>query len=395
MARQETVLSVFVASPNDVEEERNSLEDVIRDLNRDWSRDLGVRLDLLRWETHAYPDIGDDSQAVINEQISQDYEFFIGIMWCTAGTPTRRAVSGTIEEFNLAKARYDKDSNSVKIMFYFKEAPIAPSDIDPKQIQLVSDFRSNLGEEGALYWSFKTTDEFTRLVRRHLNSQVREWKKRNAISAPVESGELGSNTINMPNDHLDERDEEEFGLLDLEIDMENQFAALQEVTERISDATQEVGSQIEERSQEIKQIQNLASQVVDRRAFHRILTRAASDMQNYASRMEAELPLFSEHLAAGMLSFGRLVPILMALPDDQHEDNREKMNKMAKELYETMESSENGLGEFHSSVSSLPSMTTRMNRARRATAKVLQSLIEAIRSARVELSEVEQLTKAN
>jgi hypothetical protein len=33
MARQETILSVFVASPSDVDEERNRLEEVIRELN--------------------------------------------------------------------------------------------------------------------------------------------------------------------------------------------------------------------------------------------------------------------------------------------------------------------------------------------------------------------------
>ena len=48
MPRHETVLTVFVASPGDVEEERNRLEDVIRDLNISWSKHLGISLELIK-----------------------------------------------------------------------------------------------------------------------------------------------------------------------------------------------------------------------------------------------------------------------------------------------------------------------------------------------------------
>lgn len=88
MPRQEQVFSVFVASPSDVGEEREKLEEVIRELNLTWSRELGIRLDLIRWETHAYPGMGADAQDVINEQIPNDYDLFIGIMWCRYGTKT-------------------------------------------------------------------------------------------------------------------------------------------------------------------------------------------------------------------------------------------------------------------------------------------------------------------
>src|SRR5882757_6446254 len=98
MPRQEQVLSVFVASPSDVANERAKLESIISEINVTWSRQLGIRLDLIRWETHANPGIDVDAQAVINKQIPDDYDIFIGILWCRYGTPTQRAESGTIEE---------------------------------------------------------------------------------------------------------------------------------------------------------------------------------------------------------------------------------------------------------------------------------------------------------
>ena len=55
MARTVKSLSVFVASPGDVADERVRLEEVIRELNITWSKQLGVQLDLVQWETHALP----------------------------------------------------------------------------------------------------------------------------------------------------------------------------------------------------------------------------------------------------------------------------------------------------------------------------------------------------
>ncbi len=65
MPRKEDVLTVFVASPSDVGDERTRLEEVIQELNVTWSRELGVRLELVRWETHAFPGMGDEAQNVI------------------------------------------------------------------------------------------------------------------------------------------------------------------------------------------------------------------------------------------------------------------------------------------------------------------------------------------
>lgn len=160
MPRQDTVLSVFVASPSDVAAERDRLEQVIKEFNGTWGRQFSLTLKLIRWETDAYPGFGTDAQSVINAEIPDDYDIFVGILWARFGTPTGRAGSRTVEEFNRAKQRYDKDNASVKLMIYFKEAPISPSQIDPDQFTRLAAFRKSLGNEGALYWTFNSTDDF-------------------------------------------------------------------------------------------------------------------------------------------------------------------------------------------------------------------------------------------
>src|SRR5258706_12678070 len=147
MPKTSTILRVFVASPSDLGDERAILEEVITELNNTWSKDLGVYLELVKWETHAYPGVGADPQAIINEQIADDYDVFIGLMWARIGTPTSRADSGTEEEFSRALRKFSGDPNQIRIMFYFKDAPIAPNDVYYVQLGKMKAFQKELGEK--------------------------------------------------------------------------------------------------------------------------------------------------------------------------------------------------------------------------------------------------------
>ncbi len=68
MAEPVTRLRVFVASQSDVQEERERLEEVIKDLNLGIAREKGLVLELVRWETHAWPAMGEDAQEVVNDR---------------------------------------------------------------------------------------------------------------------------------------------------------------------------------------------------------------------------------------------------------------------------------------------------------------------------------------
>jgi hypothetical protein len=177
MATLETVLRVFVASPSDVADARKRLERIVDELNYTWSREIRLRLELLRWETHAYPGIGDDAQDVINRQLDE-FDIFLGIMWKRFGQPTGRAGSGTEEEYDRARQRFDANPNALRMMFYFKDAPPPSlSDVDPVQIEAVRRFREKIERSGMLHWTYRGLQDFERLVRRHLGRQIQEWGK--------------------------------------------------------------------------------------------------------------------------------------------------------------------------------------------------------------------------
>lgn len=183
-------IQVFVGSPSDVQKERELLVTVIDELNQNWSSTLGVRLRLLRWETDVHPSLGSDPQAVINEQIGDEYDVFIGILWGRFGTPTVKAESGMMEEFERALSRRKDGSTSPEIMIYFKDSPISPTKIDPTQLMKIQQFRSELPEIGALYAEFSDDSGFESALRAHLAAVARKLAQKPATDTNKLDGEI-------------------------------------------------------------------------------------------------------------------------------------------------------------------------------------------------------------
>jgi hypothetical protein len=74
----------LLISPSDVEEERNALTDLVGKWNAQIGQALGARLDLVRWESHATPEMGGEPQSIINAQLVEESDFGIAVFWNTA-----------------------------------------------------------------------------------------------------------------------------------------------------------------------------------------------------------------------------------------------------------------------------------------------------------------------
>ncbi len=378
MPRNETIISVFVASPGDVSEERDRLESIIEELNSTHARRTGVRLELLRWERDVSPAFGQDPQAVINDQIPQDYDIFIGILWNRIGSQTERAESGTVEEFELAKARYDKDPNSVRLMLYFKDAPPLTMDgFDPDQYKGVREFRSRVSEMGGFYGEFVTADDFSNSVRIDLTKVIYKLKK----DAGDTDGEQPDSAEVYVHDYRGDEtaDELDDGILDLVEVFEEEMIALSAVLGRMSEAIGDIGESAGVRVQELKSLQipdnasalSIPQKQQARNDAKRILKRAATDMSLFVGRMKPELPLFRQHLDRGIDVFTRAVPIHMELNED-----RTELTGSIVTMLEGIDSAIVSMRGFHEAIQRLPRLTTAFVRSRRETEKVLQETID-------------------
>jgi hypothetical protein len=177
------VLKVFVASPDDVKDEREALGRLVRDINDVLTflvPDKQLSLELVRYETHSYPDLG-EPQEVIDRQIPVDYDIFVGIMWKRCGTPTRDAPSGTIAEFRRA-CEHRKHGHLPRIMFYFCDQPIDIPELDVEQLAAVIKFRKEIESLG-LTWNYPRHAEFTEHFRGGLLRAIRDILREEARSS--------------------------------------------------------------------------------------------------------------------------------------------------------------------------------------------------------------------
>ena len=387
MPRQEQILSVFVASPSDVGNEREKLEEVIRELNNTWSRELGIRLELVRWETHAYPGMGTDAQDVINQQIPDDYDLFVGIMWCRYGTQTNRSGSGTVEEFERAKARYNSHPNSVKLMMYFKDEAVPPSQLDTDQLAAVHKFRKSLGEVGSLYWEFNSLEQFEKLIRLHLTRQVQSWG--------IQLGRQTQVAQTVDEEVIDKEPADELGLLDYAEILEEQFSGLKDTAERLTSSIDELSARMRERTVEMDALPRDSQGNANRKDVRRLISRAATDMEQFASRTDVEIPLFSTALNSGMTALTRFILLSVDLNRDNDMTKRTHENlETIVSLKESLSNSEKSTRNFQETIATLPRMTSDLNQAKRKAVSALDKLLNEFSNGLTLLSEAEVATRA-
>lgn len=160
MVTQVNLITVFLASPSDVAEERVIAEGVVSELNLTFGPATNSQFRLLRWETDTAPAAGSDVQSSINSQIGDEFDILVGIFWGRVGTPTPKAKSGTVEEIERALDRRQRDPSSVDVMIYFKEQGISPSQVDVDQMRALQELKPILSSRGVYYKTFKDTDSF-------------------------------------------------------------------------------------------------------------------------------------------------------------------------------------------------------------------------------------------
>ncbi|MBE9092408.1 hypothetical protein [Tychonema sp. LEGE 07203] len=162
-------LKIFLASPSDVAKECDYVIEVIEEINRTIAPSKGVILEVVS-SKHTFPGYGQDGQSVLNKQIGpmKQYEIFLGIMWSRVGTPTKRAPSGTIEEFRRA-VRANKSHEKPEIWFYFRKLE-AHLDTQEKleQAQKVVTFKKEV-QRKALTHDYNSPSNFRERFRRDIS----------------------------------------------------------------------------------------------------------------------------------------------------------------------------------------------------------------------------------
>jgi hypothetical protein len=127
---------VLIASPSDLEEERQAATEVINEWNAQNAAAEATVLLPVKWETHAMPEAGVRPQGAINCQLVGSSDLLIGMFWTKIGTSTGVADSGTVEEIDQFV------SAEKPAMLYFSSRPVDPNKIDFKQHKKLRQFKN-------------------------------------------------------------------------------------------------------------------------------------------------------------------------------------------------------------------------------------------------------------
>lgn len=375
MPRNETIISAFVASPADVEEERTALESVVTELNRTWSKNLNLRLDLIKWETDVHPGFGQYPQDVINTQINDEYDVFIAIFWGRVGSPTKEHESGTLEEFDRAYKKYLRDRKSVDILIYFKDQPIAPSKMDFEQLAKLHEMKQMLGEKGGLYWMFDNTKDFESLLRGHLSKVAQEWSSRIGYARGEETGTDDDAKRTEIHDLDDETDD--YGLLDYIEVYEDRMYDMTSSLSSIAEATEKVGQQFNRRTAEIDSLKN-ANGDVDQRRARKIIKLSSDDMERYSEILEAQIKIMSKSREDAFEALSKALAMHVDFRKEGDEDDLRELEDSLIMMIDSARDGISGLKGFKDSMSSLPKLTIQLNKSKRKAVKILDSLLEEI-----------------
>lgn len=161
MAYSATVIPVMIASPGDVAEEREVIREAIHDWNDINAERSSVMLAAVGWDSHSSPELGERPQGLINRRILKNCDLLIGVFWTRLGTPTGKAVSGTVEEIE-EHVKCGKPA-----MIYFSAKPVAPQSIDSEQYSKLRDIEAKWKKQG-LVETYDTIDEFRRKLGKHI-----------------------------------------------------------------------------------------------------------------------------------------------------------------------------------------------------------------------------------
>lgn len=169
-------IRLFIASPCDVQEEREIVREIVDDLNKIDFYKNRMSIEVIGWESDTVSSItGESGQNIVNAQIGDNYDIFLGIMGKRFGTPTDKAGSGTEEEFNNAFDKY-RTEGTPHIGFFFSEKPTSiDTEDEANQLLQVIKFKNKLKKIG-LITPYEDIFDFEKRVRHFLKYQCDELK---------------------------------------------------------------------------------------------------------------------------------------------------------------------------------------------------------------------------
>ena len=344
--------NIFIGSPSDVQEEREIIENIINEMNGYYEHLNVPKLKLISLKTDVRSKIGNiEGQNVIDKQIDGKYNVFIGILWKKFGTKTENYDSGTEQEFYNAYSKYEENSKSMEIMFYFCERTPNFIEIDGEQLALVQKFRNKLEDKG-LYKTYSSIEEFKEIIKNDLTLLVTEKN--------IDFDEYSEN---------EEFEEENDGLIDL----------IEEFEENFNDATLEMEYLTVDINKSEKELNVLNEQNKDnsnRDIVKKYFNTASIPITELAENVDARGNTIVTHLNEGICTFNSIIDIHggFILNNEEIEKTENSMN----DCYDSIEELNVAIIDLLNIIKPIQPITTKFSRSKKKLEKSLNTFLKRL-----------------
>jgi len=176
---------VFIASPGDVSDARNSVRHAVERINKLLAKDNGFLLEPIGSED-APPGKSQRAQEIINQYVDVA-SIFIGILHRRFGRPTGAAESGTEEEYNRIEQRWENEEPKPEVLMYFKKIPVDQLADPGEQLQKVLAFKERISTT-CFYKEFESERILIELVQDALHDWI--FKNRDKFETPTEASKV-------------------------------------------------------------------------------------------------------------------------------------------------------------------------------------------------------------
>jgi hypothetical protein len=387
MAYQATIVTIFISSPGDVKSERQFIIDEIQSWNQRNSEKSGCFLSPRTWEDVVAPDQDQYSQNVINQQIGDSYDVFLGLMWSRFGTPTQAADSGTEEEYDRAIERKNSGTH-LNLSFFFKTSDVPMSLIDADQITKVSEFKKKISAAGCFYKEFSEDIHLSRGLNILFDKIARNLEKYpildGMIAIPADKLVLPSEKQTIPSDNTGASDEDALGLFDLSDMMERTTAAIVVLVSDWGNEIELLGAAMKDSTEQLNNMSKFGQP--DQQLVRKKVSQTAEQLDQFAEFGEAKIEEIESEMSEFISTFQGIADVSKDFNSTQ--DDIDNTAHSIEQLVVGMEGAMDGTRSFADSVAALPRLSKEFNKSRARVVRVQKKFLDLMEQNLRDLLEV-------
>lgn len=363
MPRTSKIIDIFLSSPSDVDEERLFIVNAAREWNSIRGKSTGVFLNVLTWEDAVAPNVSDRSQTVINEQIGDDYDVYLGLMWGKLGSPTGMADSGTVEEFERALERY-RGGEAVRLAMLFKTSDIPQSQLDGAQFDKVKEFRRRFSKEGGLYREFSDEDRLRKILARLFEDIVTTNSPEiSTVRVDHEDGPSDTSSQNVasrPQETI-EGDTEEIGLFEINDKLTEVAARQGEFFESLSKNQNEMNAVVKRAGDEMNATISFGQK--NSALIKSSVSTVSQALISFGKFLEEQLPEFKKRNDELIDLTERGLDVSRDFGQDN--ESAHDLRTVVSEVASIMDTNKGHIDQLVGTIAGIPRLSTEFNKARK------------------------------